>query len=384
MTEALACNLRAHIENVCLPYSSRHAGSLGERAAADYIEGVFRELGLKTLREEYPVRGWEFRSESFVNETLGCPVPVYITNYFSGSCDARGPILVFDEEIPEEVDLTGRICFSRSLAGSPRVYNAIAEELERRGAAAVIFLSEGHCQVAPSTKVVRSTRITRIATLSVAAEGAFHLASRANDTFHLKVEATPYDTVACNVIGRMEGKTAKKVVFGAHYDAAPLTMSAGDDCAGTSMLLETARLFKDYRGEYTLDFVAFSAEEYLEVATDLPPGSGDYVRRHKDEDIKFLMNYDDYGCYFSETKLAIGNEEKIPEGFAMPAYIEADAGGDDKAFMREGFLTLWLRDYKMYRVLHTALDTIDTRDFAKMAEGTRYCYELSLRLMDAF
>ena len=384
MNTAIERNLRAHLETICLPYPSRHAGSPGEQAAADYIESVFRELGLQTLREEYPVRGWEFRSESFEDLTLGRPVPAFITNYFSGSCDATGPILIFDEEIPEDVDLTGRICFSHSLAGSPRVYNAIAEELERRGAAAVIFLSEGHCQAAPSTKVVRSTKITRIATLSVAAEGAFFLTSHANDTFHLRVDANPYDTVTCNVIGRIEGKTEKKVVFGAHYDAAPLTESAGDDCAGTSMLLETARMFADYRGDYTLDFVAFSAEEYLEVATDLPPGSGDYVRRHKNEDIKFLMNYDDYGCYFSETKLAIGNDAKIPAGFEMPEYIEADAGGDDKAFMREGFLTLWLRDYKIFRVLHTALDTIDTRDFSKMAEGTRYCYDLSLRLMNSF
>ena len=383
MNSTIEAALRSHTEKICLPYNSRHAGSEGERAAADYIEQVFRSLGLKTLREEYPVRGWKFRSESFENITRGCKVPVFITNYFSGSCDATGPIFIFDEEIPEDVDLSGRICFSHSLAGSPRVYNAIAEELERRGAAAVIFLSEGHCQSAPSTKIVRSTKITKIATLSVAAEGAFFLTSHANDTYHLKVDAEPYDTFTCNVIGRIEGTTSKKAVFGAHYDAAPLTMSAGDDCAGTSMLLETARLFADYRGEYTLDFVAFSAEEYLEVDTDLPPGSGDYVKRHKNEDIKFFMNYDDYGCYFAEPKLAVGNDDKIPEGFAMPEYIDADAGGDDKAFMKEGFLTLWLRDYKIFRVLHTALDTIETRDFPKMAAGVLECYELSRSLMES-
>ena len=197
------------------------------------------------------------------------------------------------------------------------------------------------------------------------------------------MDAEPYDTFTCNVIGRIEGTTSKKAVFGAHYDAAPLTMSAGDDCAGTSMLLETARLFADYRGEYTLDFVAFSAEEYLEVDTDLPPGSGDYVKRHKHEDIKFFMNYDDYGCYFAEPKLAVGNDDKIPESFAMPEYIQADAGGDDKAFMKEGFLTLWLRDYKIFRVLHTALDTIETRDFPKMAVGVLECYELSRSLMES-
>ena len=381
MNNTIERALRQHVEKICLPYPSRHAASEGERAAADYIEEVFHSLGMKTLREEYPVRGWEFRSERFVNLTLDRNVPAFVTNYFSASCDVTGSLFVFGDEVPEGVDLSGRICFSHSLAGSPLIYNAIAEELERRGAAAVIFISEGHCQAAPSTKIVRSPLITKIATLSVAAEGAFFLTAHANDIYHLKVDANPYDTVTCNVIGRIEGTSSKKAVFGAHYDAAPLTQSAGDDCAGTAMLLETARLFADYSGEYTLDFVAFSAEEYLDVETLLPPGSGDYVRRHKNEDIKFLMNYDDYGCYFANPYLDVGNEHKLPDGLDMPEYIPADSSGDDKAFIQAGFLTVWLRDHKIFHVLHTALDTIDTRNFPKMTDGVIKCYDISKKLM---
>ena len=86
MNNSIEAALRSHTEKICLPYNSRHAGSEGERAAADYIEQVFRSLGLKTLREEYPVRGWKFRSESFENITRGCKVPVFITNYFRYIC----------------------------------------------------------------------------------------------------------------------------------------------------------------------------------------------------------------------------------------------------------------------------------------------------------
>ena len=380
MSSDLATRLRAHVEAIVGDHPTRHAGSEGDYAAADYIEGVFRSLGLTVIREEYPVRGWRYRSASFTDLTDGKAVPGFTACYFSASCDVTGTLLVLEDMPAEGVDVSGRICFIKLLEAGVFRINAIAEELEHRGAAAAVFVTWGHCQVAPSTKRVRSPFIERIATLSVNAAGAFHLAAHPNHVYHLTVDAEPYDTVAYNVIGRRDGG-ARKVVFGGHYDASPLIPGAADDASGTAMVLETARLFADYKGDCTLDFVAFSAEEY--IAKDYPPGSGDYVMRHKDEGILFLMNYDDYGVFFATPHWEIGNADFLPSSVELPTYAPASGSGDDKAFIAAGIPTVWLCDKKHFRTLHTALDTIDTCDFPKMAEGALICYDLALRLMNA-
>ena len=381
MEPTLAGRLRDHVSRIVGDFPTRHAGSEGDYAAADYIEAEFRKLGLCVLREEYPVRGWRYRAASFEDLTLVRAVPGFTACYFSASCDTCGTILVFEDMPAGDVDVTGRICFVKLLSAGVFRLNAIAEELERRGAAALIVVS-AHCDVAPSTKQVRSPFIERIATLSVNAEGAFHLAAYPEHTYRLTVDAEPYDTVAYNVIGRREGGS-RKVVFGAHYDGAPLIAAAADNAGGTAMLIETARLFADYSGELTLDFVAFSAEEY--IPTDNPPGSGDYVKRHGGEDIAFLMNYDDYGLFFTSGHyFEIGNPAKLPAIPDMPPYKEVTSGGgDDKPFITAGIPTLWLIDKKRYTALHTALDRIEVCDFDRMADGTLLCYELSCKLMEA-
>lgn len=372
--------LRDHVARIVGDFPSRHAGSEGDYAAANYIEEVFRSLGLTVIREGYPVRGWHYRSASFEDLTLGCTVPGFTACYFSASCDVTGQVLVTEDIPADDIDVIGRICFIKLLDRGVSRLNCIAEELERRGAAAAIFVSYGHCDVAPSTKRVRSPFIEKIATLAVNAEGAFHLAAHPDHTYHLIVDAEPYDTVACNVIGRREGGE-RKVVFGAHYDAAPLIPGAADDAGGTAMLLESARLLADYDGDCTLDFVAFSAEEY--ISTENPPGSGDYVNRHKDEDIAFLMNYDDYGVYFATPCWEICHTDKLPTSVALPPHAPAPGNGDDKPFIAAGIPTIWLCDKKFFRTLHTRLDTIDTCDFSKMAEGTLTCCSLARKLISA-
>ena len=40
-------NLERHLTELCLRIGSRHTGSAGEKAAADYLEKVFREKGIE-------------------------------------------------------------------------------------------------------------------------------------------------------------------------------------------------------------------------------------------------------------------------------------------------------------------------------------------------
>jgi hypothetical protein len=80
-----------------------------------------------------------------------------------------------------------------------------------------------------------------------------------------------------NVVARLRGTTDPDQVFvvGAHFDTAADTPGADDNASGVAAVLEIARVLRDLRFPYSVDFVAFTLEEF-------PPcfqGSREYVRQ---------------------------------------------------------------------------------------------------------
>ena len=135
---------------------------------------------------------------------------------------------------------------------------------------------------------------------------------------------------------------------------------------------EAARLLKDklltLKDEWTFDFVAFSAEEYIPYT--VPPGSENYVENHKGENIKWLVNIDDVANHFVYPEIAISHREKLPDiEFPYEVY-EATLAGDDKTFAYAGIPTVWIYPKKLYHVLHTAMDNLEHTDFDRMEEVT--------------
>ncbi len=371
-------NLKNHIRALCLEYPSRHAGSAGERASADYIEKYCRSLGYDVVSEYYPVRGWDYQSMEF-RLASGETVPGATACYFSGPCGVKGKPFIVPAEAsahPEELeklDVKGRLCFLMPFPGSVFARNKAAETLEKLGAAAAVFVTTGHTDAAPSSKFVRSPFINTIAAASVNCVGAAFILSHRDEEVVLTMDAHPYDTLARNVIAR-RGNGPKRGVLGAHFDASPLIQGAGDNASGTAILLELARVIDTFPEDYTIDFAAFSAEEYIPY--DYPPGSGSYVRYHEKEDIRWLLNIDDYGVFFGNSQFAVGHGELL-EGLKYPLPdVKATQSGDDKPFFHAGIPTVWLYQKKMFQYLHTACDTVETLDYPEMARGVYYMKEI--------
>jgi len=375
-------NITAHMNKFCLDIGTRHCGSDGERQAAQYIEDYWRSLGLDVRREEYPVRGWKCSSYSMYNVTKGKPVGHIIANYFSASCDVTGVPLIIDGSKPiEELDVAGRICFIRYNPGSVFDKGDLAEKLESLGAAAAIFMNIGHTDAAPSSKIVRTPHISKIATLAAANQGIHEILANANDTYRLTVDAQPFDTVVYNVIAKI-GSGDVKGVIGAHFDTAPLTQGAGDNASGTAAVMEMARILRGYDSGMTLEFAAFSAEEYIPERGACPPGSADYVARHKDEDIRWFYNIDDYGLYLGSPEFQVSHEDKLPKLNYCFDHSTASLSGDDKTFSLAGIPTVWLYDRQIFRNLHTPCDTIETVDCEKLAKAVEISVDMVRQLAD--
>ena len=250
--EQLKKNIEKHLHKICL-YPSRHVGSPGAAAAADYIERTFRSYGYtEVMREPFPAAGWRFGSMLFCDLDNGCAdVPGAVPCFFSRSADVFDvPLWLSGPELKEleKQPVKGRLCIVEFFADPAdiRGRNDIAEDLDRMGAAAAVFISDPayHTPCAASTKIQRSPHLKNLGTAAVAEEGAYYLARNRSHRFRFYMDADTFPHTSHNVAAVRPGTGPKRAVFGAHFDAAPLTQGAKDDASGTACLLEMARLLK--------------------------------------------------------------------------------------------------------------------------------------------
>lgn len=387
--DKLRTNFERHMNHLCLNLGSKHCGSPELEKAGIYIEDYFKSLGLPTRREEYPVRGWTFRHFSLYDMTEQKEVPASTACFFSNSVDVIDvPLWIDWQDIPklDTLDVSDRLCFVAAWHNLKGVfgYNGVAERLDAMGAKAAIFISRGHTDLAPSTKIERSPFLKNLGVAAVAQAGAIYIAGHRRNTFHLQIDAECFDTTAFNVIARV-GSGPKRAVVGAHYDTTALVQGAQDNISGTCVLMELARLLKGEGSDWSIDFAAFSAEEY--IPKDFPPGSGDYVKRHKDEGIKWFLNIDDFAGYFHVPVFRIGHPDKLPKlklPYEAIDITESRAyNGDDRPFGFAGIPTIWMAKHNCFFELHTAEDNLAYTNYDRMVQGTSEYVDVYRQLLHA-
>ena len=365
--DQLEKNIRKHLETICL-VPSRHVGSPGAAKVADYIEKVFRDYGFAEVsREPFPTTGWRFGSMLFEDLDGGAaPVPTALPCFFSRSAEVVDmPVWITEESAAKltREQVAGKLCIADyfSEAGAIQGRNGLAELLDRLGAAAAVFISDSayHTTVAASTKIQRSPNLKNLGTAVVAEEGAYYLARNRKHRYHLAIDADTFPATSYNIVAVRPGTGAKRAVFGAHYDAAPLTQAAVDNASGVAALLELARLMKDELPEWTLEFAAFDAEEYC-ITPGFPAGSEAYTRMHGDRKWEYFMNFDGVGSYFSDSVLHIGRPEQLPEIKSCFPILPIKHAGDDNSFDRIGVPTLWFNTHPRFKDFHTPADTLGT------------------------
>lgn len=365
--DLLKDNLTGHLRELCLRIGSRHVGSEGERRSAAYIETVLRDYGHETVREDYPTTGWEVQGGALVDVLTGASIPMQPC-FFSNAVSIEDELLWLDASALADIDpvvVRGRLCVVNfpGEVGNVQVRNRLAEQLDEAGAAAAIFPSD---QVhAINTKIERSPFLRQLGVAAVSGGTLMHMHAAGRRVCRLVIQARTFAHTSANVIARVQAGP-RKAVFGAHYDTAPLTQGASDNASGTAALLEAARLLKGRTGDWSVDFVAFSAEEY--IPDELPPGSGDYVRRHADAPPSWFMNFDSIGFRVGATDaLQVGLPERLP---VLPTRLPVKAysgAGDDLSFHSIGVPTMWYHTASPYKCIHTPADAYEGIDVSRLA-----------------
>ena len=95
---------------------------------------------------------------------------------------------------------------------------------------------------------------------------------------------------AHNIIAEVPGteENGETIVLGGHYDSAQFSPGVYDNGAGSAILIELLKYFKEHPAKRNLKFIWFSAEERGLV------GSKAFVKAHEEElkQIRFMINVD--------------------------------------------------------------------------------------------
>jgi len=228
-----------------------------------------------------------------------------------------------------------------------------------------------------------------------------------------------YGKTVSNLTAEKKGKDEDIVIIGAHYDTVPGTPGADDNASAVAGLLELARLHKESSNKKTLVFIAFVNEE--------PPcfgsprmGSMVYAKKLKDRGtpVEVMISLEMIG-YFSKEALqtyplpgmsllypktadyigVVGNFHSsryvsfFKKGIRKYSNINARSlrapeffGGinlsDNYSFWRHQYRAIMVTDTSFFRNrnYHQETDTIDTLDFAMMAEVVKGLYYTLLEL----
>ncbi len=118
---------------------------------------------------------------------------------------------------------------------------------------------------------------------------------------------------SANVVALKEGESAKRLVVGAHYDSVEVGDGYLDNATGVGLLLEVAARIKNVPTPYSIEFVAFGAEENGSL------GAKEYVRRMSEDERRATIGMIDLDAP------AGGDEPSVTSRFGGPTWLRDDA-----------------------------------------------------------
>ncbi|HHY54210.1 MAG TPA: M28 family peptidase [Chloroflexi bacterium] len=305
-----------HLKALSVEIGARPGGSVGNQAAAAYIESVFRRCGLAVESQEFACPAWEELGAWLCLRNSALPVAA---NPYSPSCLVTAPLTpVHTRAELEQLDLEGKIAvLYGELVRHPLPPKAWPFKTEAD--ARVVELLEAKRPAAILAVQNRSGEIERLIedwefpapSATVSAEIGAMLLNRVGENIRLRIDTRHSRSTTANIVGRLPGVTRQQLVICAHYDTKVDTPGASDNASGVAVMLALAEHLCRQEQPYSLEFVAFTNEEYL------PLGDDEYVRRRGGafDQIDLVLNFDAVGLRQGPNTIA---------GFNLPPAFQAE------------------------------------------------------------
>ena len=207
-------------------------------------------------------------------------------------------------------------------------------------------------------------------------------------TVRIEVRSHCLELSSANVLCALPGKTAEKIVIGAHFDSWDLGQGAIDNGIGSAILFDVARILKSHAplNRRGIEFVWFNGEEMGLW------GAKRYVERHKSEPIVAMVNMDMTGSPTGFNAMGIDSLVPFLENLrtGLPGFDLKQktmntpwTNSDHQSFFVAGIPTVTLLarlDENMVKDYHSFGDTFDKVNRKYLAEAAAVISVLAYEL----
>jgi Zn-dependent M28 family amino/carboxypeptidase len=270
------------------------AGSDGERRGAEATRDALDAVGARNAHlETFPVQGWT-RGDSRIE--VGETTQKCIALPRSPAGEVTGELVDVGYGLPRdfEGDLEGKVVMAAS--NVPDWYDRFLHRREKyyhaveAGAAAFVFRNHVEGCLAPTGSVgTEEAPVGDIPAVGVSKEVGSRLARRfEGEDVTVEVEADIDDAVSQNVHAELGPDTEQEVLLTSHVDAHDIAEGAGDNGAGTALVVEVAKALAAREDELDtrVRCLVYGAEEVGLC------GSADDAESRDHESIKAIVNND--------------------------------------------------------------------------------------------
>lgn len=305
-----------HLKALSVEIGARPGGSVGNQAAAAYIESVLRRCGLAVEMQEFACPAWEELGAWLCLHNSALPVAA---NAYSPSCLVSAPLAPLHTHVElEQADLEGKLAvLYGELVRHPLPPKAwkfrddadarVVELLEAGRPAAILTVQNRAGEI---ERLIEDWEF-RLPSATVSAEVGAMLLAHTGEMARLRIDTRQSRGVTANVVGRMPGLTRQQIVLCAHYDTKFDTPGASDNASGVAVMLALAEYLCRQEQPYSLEFVAFTNEEYL------PSGDDEYVYRRGN-------TFDQIDAVFNFDAVALRQGPDTVAGFNLMPALQAD------------------------------------------------------------
>ena len=371
----------------------RTCGTEEEKQAAQILAEEARMIGTEPVIESFDVDRWDIKKVSLV----ACGKEWEVTGYgMSGSTPEEGITAPF-AYIQDATDVDLLNTKGKIVMVNGRVGDELYKKLVKAGVAAFITF-EGNIvdkreETDLDTRNLRDWAIKegKIPGVNMRTMDAHELVKAKPETVTLTLIQDEGLATSQNVIAEIKGSDpeAGTIVFGAHYDSVPFSHGVYDNGAGSVIIMELMRYFKENQPKRSMKFCWYGSEERGLL------GSKAYVATHKEElkDVVLMVNVDvagpvlgkDIALCTSDDSLRVAVDYLSKEvGFAITSKQDiyssdsipfADNGVPGINFCRFGA--------PGGANIHNRHDIIDSLDWPNLEETTKFILKFSERLANS-
>jgi len=392
-TESAAVNsIAAHAHDVltrlCDDFGGRLTGSPANEAALNRLADELSALGLEPKRQQFSMPGWE---RGIDQVTMTAPftraLRAAAMGYSPASAKVSGKVVFVgrgaESEWPEG-DLDGAIGLVAS--GSPVATSELGAMAAHRNLAALLLINReagGQLLMRTGSHAGQSLPVPTF-TITVE-EGRWIQRLLERDTeVVVEVSSTsrPLETHTENLIVTLPGKSAERVIVGAHFDSWDLGQGAIDNGLGLAQVFAVAAELRSRELARTVELVWFNGEE-----------QGLWGSRHAaselgDAPIVAMINLDMVGVPIAVNALGFDalvpvlerwntgrGEQKLPQGVLNSNWL----GSDHIPYQLAGVPTVTFHapiERESVRYYHDFADTMDKLPLSLLAESSAIITDL--------